>query len=125
MLPVTVVGVRAVGLVAWQALLGRLAGGARATGDVASPANAAAARASARMVRVASERGIARGTCLTRSLTLWWMLRRRGIDAELRIGVRKGQGSMDAHAWIEVRGTVVGDAPSVRERYSVFDHNFS
>src|SRR5205085_3709692 len=118
-------GVRAVGLVAWQALLGRLTGGVPADDDLTTPASAAAARAAARMVRVASERGIARGTCLTRALTLWWMLRRRGIDAELRIGVRKGEASMDAHAWIEVRGTVVGDARSVRERYSAFDHTFS
>jgi hypothetical protein len=48
--------------------------------------------------------------CLERSVTLWWLLRRRGIPADLRIGVRKDSGSFEAHAWVEVNGTVLSES---------------
>ena len=48
-------------------------------------------------------------TCLKKSLVLFWMLRRRGLAAELRIGVRKVGGTLEAHAWIEHEGRVLFD----------------
>jgi hypothetical protein len=53
-------------------------------------------------------------TCLPRSLTLWWLLRRRGIESELRLGVRKDGDSIVAHAWVECEGEVVGDKEHAR-----------
>lgn len=50
-------------------------------------------------------------TCLPRSLTLRWMLARRGIDSRLRIGVRRVQADILAHAWIELAGQPVGETP--------------
>lgn len=50
-------------------------------------------------------------TCLPRSLTLRWMLARRGIDSGLRIGVRRVQADILAHAWIELAGQPVGETP--------------
>lgn len=50
-------------------------------------------------------------TCLLRSLTLRWMLARRGIDSRLRIGVRRVQADILAHAWIELAGQPVGETP--------------
>jgi hypothetical protein len=41
-------------------------------------------------------------TCLPRSLCLWFFLRRNRILAELRIGVRRGDQGLAAHAWVEV-----------------------
>src|SRR6186997_2216244 len=41
------------------------------------------------LVRLASRRGLVYGNCLSQSLTLWWLLRRKGIASDLRIGVRK------------------------------------
>jgi hypothetical protein len=32
------------------------------------------------------------------------MLRARGADAQLRIGVRKDGGMLEAHAWVECEG---------------------
>lgn len=58
-------------------------------------------------------------TCLPRSLTLWWLLRQRGIESELRIGVRKDGEVINAHAWVVCRGEVVGD--SEYERYEPFE----
>lgn len=51
--------------------------------------------------------------CLTRSLYLWWLLRRRGVGAKLRIGVRLEDGTLEAHAWVECDGIPVNDRPDV------------
>ena len=48
-------------------------------------------------------------TCLPRSLTLWWILRRQGVEAELRMGVRKDSERIAAHAWVVCHGTVIGE----------------
>lgn len=48
--------------------------------------------------------------CLEQSLALWWLLRQRGIPADLRIGVRKDAGSFEAHAWVETNGTVLSES---------------
>lgn len=74
----------------------------------------------ARWVDVAARRGVFRSNCLHRSLTLWWLLRRRGLENELRIGVRKGSDQMEAHAWVEYAGEVLNDAPAVRQDYVPF-----
>jgi hypothetical protein len=48
-------------------------------------------------------------TCLTQSLAAHAMLRRRGVDVEVRLGVRPPDGgpSLAAHAWIEHDGAVL------------------
>jgi len=59
--------------------------------------------------------------CLTRSLALGWMLRRRGADVRLRIGTRKGAGSadlMEAHAWIVWNGQAVNDSGGQAASYT-------
>ena len=48
-------------------------------------------------------------TCLPRSLTLWWILRRQGVGAELRMGVRNDGERIAAHAWVVCNGTVIGE----------------
>ena len=62
-----------------------------------------------------------RATCLTRSLLLGWMLHRRGIHSDLRIGVRLIQGALDAHAWVECDGLPVNDRPDVACDFEPFD----
>ena len=46
-------------------------------------------------------------TCLKKSLILFRILRRRGLPAELRLGVRKLQHDFSAHAWVECEGRVL------------------
>jgi hypothetical protein len=75
----------------------------------------------ARLVDAAARRGPYSATCLPRSLTLWWLLRRRGIDSYLRIGVRKAAGRIEAHAWVELRGLVLNDQGDVSQRFAPFD----
>jgi hypothetical protein len=75
----------------------------------------------ARAVDRAARRWPAEATCLTRSLVLWWFLRRRGWPADVWVGVRRGSTDMEAHAWVELAGRVINDRPDVREHYAVFE----
>lgn len=61
-----------------------------------------------------------RGNCLSQSLTLFWLLRRRGVAADLRLGARMREGRFEAHAWVERDGTVLNDRGDVGERFSPF-----
>jgi Transglutaminase-like superfamily len=59
-------------------------------------------------------------TCLTRSLLLGWLLRRRGVPSSLRIGVRLTQGAFAAHAWVECAGVPVNDRPDIAAQFASF-----
>jgi hypothetical protein len=79
----------------------------------------------AQMVNRAAAIGFFPANCLVRSLTLWWLLRRRGILGDLRIGVRKTEGEFQAHAWLEYQGKVVNDVAEIARQYSPFADAFS
>lgn len=67
-----------------------------------------------RAVARASRNGLFRPSCLVRSVALGDLLRRRGVThACLRVGVRWVEGEFRAHAWVELDGQPVGDAPEV------------
>jgi hypothetical protein len=117
LLPLTALALWLVGFRRWQAALARWAPlGTPPGGDEVERG-----RAAARLVDAAARRGVYRATCLPRSLVLWCLLRRRGIDADLRIGVRKEAGEFQAHAWVEYRGAVLNDAAAVPEQYASFE----
>ena len=43
-----------------------------------------------------------RSRCLARSMTIWWLCRRRGFDTQVLIGVAPPEGGrLPAHAWVE------------------------
>ena len=77
----------------------------------ASPAELERARAMARLVLAASRRLPFATTCLHRSVVLWWLLRRRGIPAAIRLGARTESGPFEAHAWVACGGIAVGESP--------------
>jgi hypothetical protein len=69
-----------------------------------------------------ADRGVGLGTtCLHRSLTLWWLLRRRGVDANLHMGIRQSAGRIEGHAWVEAAGLVLDDPASNPDEYVPFD----
>src|SRR5688500_7228752 len=59
-----------------------------------------------------------RPNCLPRSLSLWRMLRRRGIDAVVRIGAKMTGRRLDGHAWVEVGGVVVNDRADIAREFT-------
>jgi hypothetical protein len=64
----------------------------------------------AHLADIAGRRGAINATCLRQSLLIYWLLRRRGLAPELKIGVRKEEGRFDAHAWVELQGVALGQA---------------
>jgi len=79
-----------------------------------------AARAASVVDRVARHHPC-RPTCLTRALALRWLLARRRIPATLRVGVRKEDARLQAHAWVECCGQVLGEAEDIGDRFAAFD----
>jgi hypothetical protein len=75
-------------------------------------------------IQYVKRHGLYRGNCLSRSLVLWWLLRRRGIETVIRIGTRQQMGQFQAHAWVEYQGQPLNAGPHVRQRYTTFDHAF-
>ena len=69
-----------------------------------SPLEEEAVRQTNKMVVLAANNHIFPMTCLRQSLVLQWMLRRRGIDSDVRIGVKKTGDQFSAHAWVEWQG---------------------
>ena len=59
-------------------------------------------------------------TCLRRALTLQKLLAKRGIPVELKIGVRKQDGQLSAHAWLEYQGQPLGEAETITEKFAAF-----
>lgn len=109
---------RVLGFARVQSLVARVSASAplRDTSDAAERA-----RAAAQAVKRAARRIPGSANCLTTSLALWWLLRRHGIESELRIGSRLGGEDLEAHAWVESRGAVLNDTPDVHERFAAFE----
>ena len=86
-----------------------------------APQQPASAEALAKLVNTAARRVPVGANCLTRSLLLVWLLRRRGIAGDLRIGVRLEEGLLRAHAWVECGGVPVNDSSLVSRDFAPFD----
>jgi hypothetical protein len=115
----TWVGLRLTGFRRWQAALAWLAPSRAAYNTEQSLVNSA--RAVARMEQSAANHLFFRANCLEQSLALWWLLSRRRIAAELRIGARKDAGRFEAHAWVESSGVVLNDTSESHLHFVPFD----
>ncbi|MEY2400404.1 MAG: hypothetical protein QOJ08_515 [Ilumatobacteraceae bacterium] len=76
----------------------------------------------AEAVSLVAGRKVVGALCLGRSLLLWYLLRRRGMDAELVVGAKSPvDDQWMAHAWVELDSRPVNDIADVREQYLSFD----
>jgi hypothetical protein len=66
-----------------------------------------------------AELPVIRASCLPQALTLWFLLRRRSVDAQLQLGAA-AVGPFVAHSWVEVEGRPVAQAPDVAVTYPPF-----
>lgn len=73
------------------------------------------------LVNSAANHALGPANCLTRSLYLVWLLRRRGVGAELRIGVRMDSVKLAAHAWVEHAGVPINDREDIAAEFAAFD----
>ena len=119
LLPVFWAGLRALGLSRLHAWVTRAPLAAGASRLDVEPATIGA------LINSAGNHGPFPSTCLTRSLLLHWLLHRRGVRSEMRIGVRITDGRLDAHAWVEYEGRPLNDAQDVAERFAAFDGTLS
>jgi hypothetical protein len=79
----------------------------RTAGDEGNPRSAPPVTQLAWLVTVAGRYSPATATCLTEALALSWLLSRRGIATNIRIGVAHRHGDLAAHAWLEQDGRVI------------------
>ena len=79
----------------------------------------------ARAVNSADRHGLVHPSCLAKSLTLWWLLGRQGISSRLRIGIRKENNNLEAHAWVERDGAAVNEPEEHHRHYAAFDTAFA
>lgn len=120
-LTVTWLGLRLAGFRRWKSLLGWLA--PRVVNDVAA-SNVSLEETARQIARLeeAAARNLFFGTnCLEQSLVLWWLLRMRGIAAELKIGARKDLDRFEAHAWVEFRGAILNGFGEEHLHFSPFE----
>lgn len=61
------------------------------------------------LVKVAGRNHIYKMTCLRQALVLGFLLSLSNIASDLHIGVRKEAGSIDSHAWVEYKGSPIGE----------------
>jgi hypothetical protein len=73
-------------------------------------------------VRRVAKYGVFRPACLVRSIALQRLLVADGIPgAVIRVGVRQSEAGMDAHAWVELEGEVLGDSVAHVRTYAPLD----
>jgi hypothetical protein len=87
----------------------------------AQPADKAPADRIAHMVAAAAHHGPYRASCVPQSLVLLWLLGRHDIRGELRHGVKKSNGTVAAHCWVELDGHPLIDSPQVTRAFSVLE----
>jgi len=72
-----------------------------------------------KLVSMAARLHLVRMTCLPRALVLRWMISRRGIPAQLRLGMSKSSRGMFAHAWVEMQAEMIGEPQDIAERFEI------
>ena len=78
-----------------------------------STASLQTARRVGRMVAAVARRLPGRPQCLAQALAARHMLKRRGIAAELNLGVSNERAAINAHAWLAVGKLIVTGGPDV------------
>ena len=121
LLPLTEIGLRFFGFRRWKVLIDKFSPTPSFSQSLPADLQREAALRAVRAVRSVELHGLTNPNCLERSMTLWWLLRRRGIDGELHIGGRIEGGRFKAHAWVELRGEVLNDGAEVHQHYARFD----
>ena len=134
LLPLTFWGVYALGVSRWHRFLAQLASLGTTSNRSKNPKNSLAsertlvladavaatqqAKAIARIVKIAAEKGTYQARCLQQTLVLWCLLRRNHIESEIRFGARKAGGELQAHAWVEVGGVALNEDSDVCLHFS-------
>lgn len=63
--------------------------------------------------------------CFSTSLLLWFILKKQGLNSEIRIGTRKINNEFKAHAWVEINNIPLNAGLKVRQKFHTFNFDFS
>ncbi len=83
-----------------------------------TPTEATDLEALAWCVRAAGGTHLVPIKCLERSLALQRILRKRGVPAELQIGVEKNGTALAGHAWLEIDGEPIGEPEGIDQKFA-------
>jgi hypothetical protein len=86
-----------------------------------APASDAEVERLERLISLAPRVGhpLVKGGCLTRGVTLFWFLRRAGLDVELRFGLdAANQEDTDGHCWLALEGEPFLEKVDPRQRFA-------
>jgi hypothetical protein len=75
----------------------------------------------ARLHSAAARHLALRTNCLDRAMSLYFLLRRRGLPAELRFGARKDAARLEAHAWVACLGAPLNEDQGEHRHFLPFD----
>lgn len=68
----------------------------------------------AELAKAVGRHGVIETSCLRQSLAVYWLLRRRGLQPQVKLGVgRVGNAPPDMHAWVELEGEALAQ-PGLR-----------
>ncbi len=74
---------------------------------IAGDADLQGAERLARLAAIAGRWGPIKASCLRQSLLVYGLLRRRGFQPELKLGVRRERRGISAHAWVDLQGNAL------------------
>jgi Transglutaminase-like superfamily len=117
----TYAGLRLAGFRRWKNALSWSVPRIDAPANLYDPTLIENARQIAHIQQAVSRHLIFHANCLEQSLVLRWLLGRRGIPGDLRIGARKRAERFEAHAWVELGGVVLNDPGEDHLHFSRFD----
>jgi hypothetical protein len=120
-LPLTKIGLRLLGFRRWKELIENFSLPSHLSQSLPGDLQREMALRAVRAVRSVELHGLTNPNCLERSMTLWCLLRRKGVGGELHIGARKEGEQLKAHAWVELGGEVLNDGAEVHQHYARFD----
>jgi Transglutaminase-like superfamily len=120
-LTATWVGLRLLGFRRWRSLLQLTV--PRNTEILSENDSHSTAAGVLRMEEAAARNLFVTTNCLEQSLVLWWLLRRRGIAADLQIGARKSEQRFEAHAWVEFCGIALNSGGEDHLHFAPFEES--
>lgn len=120
-LTATYAGLRFAGFRRWKFAVERFTRASALNPALVGDAKARMGADLARMEAAAARYLPFRTNCLERSLVLWWLLRRNGLMADLKIGARKEADRFEAHAWVIFDGGVIGDTSDEHLHFAPFE----
>jgi hypothetical protein len=97
----------------WACRAGELSAGAPSAGEYQPDA-----RITDHAQRIVERVTGVHGNCLVRSMTMWAMLLRRSVKTDLRVGLWKRDGRIQAHAWLEHAGISVNEDPADAQTFT-------